>query len=97
VVAYPAWIVAGLGMGLVYPTLSVLTLELSAPGEQGVNSSALQVGEMVFTVVAIASTGALFLTIGYGAAFVAAVLLALTGLHITPRSVRNTRLVAAPN
>jgi MFS family permease len=85
-VAYPAWIVAGFGMGLVYPTLSVLTLELSAPGEQGVNSGALQVGEMVFTVVAIAVTGALFLAIGYWAAFLATIALSLTGLRITPQS-----------
>ena len=31
-VAVLGWAVAGLGMGLLYPSLSVLTLELSAPG-----------------------------------------------------------------
>lgn len=38
--AYPSWIVTGFGMGLIYPTLSVLTLEISQPGEQGLTSSA---------------------------------------------------------
>jgi MFS family permease len=55
-----AWLVAGFGIGLVYPTLSVLTLELSGPGEEGRNSSSLQIGESVFSVVIIAMAGAVF-------------------------------------
>jgi len=47
-------------MGLVYPTLSVLTLELSSPGEQGTNSSALQLCDSLFAVSAIALGGSLF-------------------------------------
>ncbi|HEX4814260.1 MAG TPA: MFS transporter [Nonomuraea sp.] len=90
VVAYPSWIVTGFGMGLVYPTLSVLTLELSAPGEQGQNSSALQVGESVFSVVAVAITGALFTAAGsgYWTVFAVTFVLALAGLGIAPRSFR---------
>ncbi|MFB9251827.1 MFS transporter [Sphaerisporangium melleum] len=53
-----AWLAAGFGIGLVYPTLSVLTLELSAKGEEGKNSSSLQIGESVFSVVVIAVAGA---------------------------------------
>lgn len=88
--AYPSWIVAGFGMGLIYPTLSVLTLELSEPGEEGVNSSALQVGEAVFSVVAVAVTSALFTAVGsgYWAVFAAALVMALVGLAIAPRAVR---------
>ncbi|NRQ33509.1 MFS transporter [Nonomuraea sp. NN258] len=87
-VVYPAWVITGFGIGLVYPTLSVLTLELSAPGEQGANSSALQVGESVFSVVAVAVTGALFTAAGsgYWTVFAAALVLALIGLAIAPRS-----------
>lgn len=59
-VAMVGWGLAGLGMGLVYPTLSVLTLELSAPGEQGTNSSALQLCDSLFAVSAIALGGSLF-------------------------------------
>jgi MFS family permease len=88
--AYPSWIVAGFGMGLIYPTLSVLTLELSEPGEEGANSSALQVGEAVFSVVAVAVTSALFTAVGsgYWAVFAAALVMALVGLAIAPRAVR---------
>ncbi|MEV4221350.1 MFS transporter [Nonomuraea sp. NPDC049725] len=90
-VAYPSWILAGFGMGLIYPTLSVLTLELSAPGEEGVNSSALQVGESVFSVVAVAITSALFTAVGsaYWAVFAATLVMALAGLAIAPRAVRS--------
>ncbi|WP_248962754.1 MFS transporter [Sphaerisporangium perillae] len=62
-----AWLCAGFGIGLVYPTLSVLTLELSDAGEEGRNSSSLQIGESVFSVVVIAVTGAVFA--GFGAAW----------------------------
>ncbi|MGK5737679.1 MFS transporter [Micromonospora sp. URMC 103] len=52
------WAVAGTGMGLLYPSLSVLTLELSAPGEQGRNSSSLQLGDSLFAATVLALTGA---------------------------------------
>ncbi len=46
-VALPAWLLAGFGMGLAYPTFSVLVLELSPAAERGANSSALQVCDML--------------------------------------------------
>ncbi|MEH1026143.1 MFS transporter [Micromonospora profundi] len=52
------WAAAGVGMGLLYPSLSVLTLELSAPGEQGRNSSSLQLGDALFAATVLALTGA---------------------------------------
>ncbi|MEH0937314.1 MFS transporter [Micromonospora psammae] len=52
------WALAGAGMGLLYPSLSVLTLALSAPGEQGRNSSSLQLGDSLFAATALALTGA---------------------------------------
>jgi MFS family permease len=90
-VCFVAWAAAGLGMGLVYPTLSVLTLELSRPGEQGVNSSALQIGESIFTVVSIAVTGALFAALGESRAafplcFAVAVVIAAAGAAIGGRT-----------
>jgi MFS family permease len=54
------WVVAGLGMGMIYPTLSVLMLELSPPEQQGVNSSALHLGDAIFTATALAIGGSLF-------------------------------------
>lgn len=64
VVAFAGWLVAGLGIGMVFPTLAVLVLELSAPGEAGRNSASLSIGESVFAVVAVAVTGALFAAYG---------------------------------
>ncbi|WP_239103390.1 MFS transporter [Microbispora corallina] len=83
-VAFGGWMVAGLGIGLVFPTLSVLVLELSAPGEEGKNSASLSIGESVFSIVAVALTGALFAAFGgtpvvYLTCFGLLVLMAVTG------------------
>ncbi|WP_455606194.1 MFS transporter, partial [Cellulosimicrobium funkei] len=59
VVGMVAWTLAGLGMGMTHPTLSVLTLELSPVAEQGANSSALQVSDAVAAATALAVTGSL--------------------------------------
>lgn len=49
-----AWTCAGVGIGLVYPTLSVLTLALAAPTQQGRASSALQLSDSLFSAVVLA-------------------------------------------
>lgn len=54
-----AWVLSGLGMGLTFPTLSVLTLELAAPAEQGAASSALQVADALAGAAAATAAGAL--------------------------------------
>ena len=59
-VALVGWVVAGLGMGTVFPSLSVLTLELSAPSRQGINASALQLCDALFTAGILALGGSLF-------------------------------------
>ncbi|GAA4068646.1 MFS transporter [Nonomuraea soli] len=85
--AYLAWIVTGLGIGALYPTVSILVLELSKPGEEGKNSGALGVGESVFVVVAVALTGALFTAtsglyiVGYALAFA----MTVVGFLVAPR------------
>jgi MFS family permease len=67
-VGVAGWLLGGFGMGLVYPTLSVLTLELSPPAEQGTNSAALQIADALFTAVALALSGAVFAAlVGAGA------------------------------
>ncbi|MEV4355703.1 MFS transporter [Nonomuraea sp. NPDC049625] len=58
--AFVAMTIAGLGIGALHPTVSVLVLEMSKEGEEGQNSAAVGVGESVFTVVAVAISGALF-------------------------------------
>ncbi|WP_199425252.1 MFS transporter [Actinotalea solisilvae] len=54
------WGLSGLGMGMVYPTLSLLTLRLSAPAEQGANSSSLQLAEALTVALVLAVSGPLF-------------------------------------
>lgn len=57
------WGFSGFGMGLIYASLSLLTLQLSAPSEQGKNSSALQVSEALAVAVVLALAGTLFNTL----------------------------------
>jgi MFS family permease len=74
------WVLSGCGMGLVYPTLSVLTLELAAPHEQGSASSALQVADALAAAIASSATGALLWALYDVAGLPAyAVVLGLTG------------------
>lgn len=92
VVSLVGWTVAGLGMGLTYPTLSVLTLRLSAPAEQGANSSALQVMESLTIAVVLAVSGPLFVlllardaTTAFVTAFAVAGAFAVVGLLVGGR------------
>ncbi|NYI03874.1 MFS transporter [Allostreptomyces psammosilenae] len=92
-VAIVGWAVAGLGMGMVYPTLSVLTLELSAPAEQGRNSSALQLADSLGTTMVLAVGGSLFAALvsrsadtAYLAIFLISGVLSLLGLLLAGRA-----------
>lgn len=90
--AYIAMAISGFGIGALHPTVSVLVLEMSRQGEEGQNSAAVGVGESVFTVGAVAGTGALFTAsgemylVGFGFTFVLAILAAL----IAPRFAHST-------
>ncbi|WP_141579898.1 MFS transporter [Actinomadura sp. WMMA1423] len=64
--AAPAWVVGGAGMGFSIGSLSVLLLDLSAEGEQGVNSSALQISDTLGSSLVVGVAGAL--VTGFGAA-----------------------------
>src|SRR4051812_17156217 len=63
-VAAPLWTLAGLGMGMGYPTVSVLTLGLSEPEEQGANSAALQVCDVIGGIIGVAAAATL--VVGFG-------------------------------
>ncbi len=90
------WSVAALGMGLAFPVLSVLTLELSAPDEKGRNSSSLQLSDSLFSAVVLAFSGALLAGAAgpaqstFVAGFGLAVLLALLGAALAGRVVPRT-------
>lgn len=61
--ALVTWALAGLGMGMVMPTLSLLTLSASAAGDEGRNSSALQISDALASTVALALSGTAFLAL----------------------------------
>lgn len=62
----PGWVVitfyglATLGVGLAYPTTTLLTMRLSPPSEIGRNSSALSVGEALTSAGTLAVAGVVF-------------------------------------
>jgi predicted MFS family arabinose efflux permease len=64
--AAPLWAVSGAGMGLAYPTISVLLLRLSPIDEQGANSAALQVCDVVGSIVGVAVTATIVALAGAG-------------------------------
>lgn len=64
----PAWIIAGLGIGLAYPAISVRVLNLSDPAEQGTNSAALQISDTLGSSLATGLSGVIVNAAGLGAA-----------------------------
>jgi hypothetical protein len=83
------WGAGGLGMGIIYPTLSTLTLALSPPAEQGANSSALQLADFLLSSAVLAVGGSLFALLvarsapaAYLAGYGTAELLALVGVLV---------------
>lgn len=64
-IAVPAWIVAGFGMGLGMTTVSVTALRQSPANEQGANSAALAVTDMLGSGLAVGIGGALINLIGH--------------------------------
>lgn len=61
------WGLAGGGMGLLYPRLTVLTLAYSDESNQGFNSSALSISDSTGSAVTIAFAGLAVATLGGGA------------------------------
>jgi MFS family permease len=59
-VAIAGWILAGGGMGLMYPRLSVMTLAMSTPATEGFNSSAMSISDSLGGALSLATTGIVF-------------------------------------
>lgn len=79
------WSLAGAGMGLMYPRLTVLTLAYSTTQNQGFNSSALSISDSVGAASTIAAMGLVFTALAgtdaaFPAVFVIAALLAILAL-----------------
>jgi MFS family permease len=81
------WALAGGGMGLMYPRLTVLTLAYSTPQNQGFNSAALSISDSIGAATAIAGMGLVFTALsGTDAAFPAvfAIAAGLAALALVP-------------
>jgi MFS family permease len=96
--AVPIWAIAGAGMGIAMPTISVLMLDLSPAVNQGTNSAALQISDMVGSIVGIAAVGALVTAFGIDQIRVAVTIgdgvlaaVALGGVLAAPRVLKAAR------
>ncbi len=91
-IAWVGWASAGFGIGMAYPTQSVLVLAESKPSEQGTNASALQLSETLLTATMLAVVGAVFAALlglgesGYAMAFGVAAALGLGTLLVSRRA-----------
>lgn len=91
--AVAGWALTGLGIGLSFPMLSVLTMQLSRPDEQGRNASALQLSDALASSAALALAGLLLHARAQPSAppdtlpiLAMSILLALAGAWISPRA-----------
>lgn len=89
-VAIIGWISAGAGMGLMYPRLSVMTLALSTPDNQGFNSSAMSISDSLGGALALATTGIIFTALttagaSFAGVFALTVVIAVAAVFIAPR------------
>lgn len=96
---WAGWALAGLGVGMVYPTLALLVFELAPPAEHGAATSALQVCDALATALAIALTGAAVHVVvgalgtsGYLLGFALTTLVALGAVWLAGRAQPATRL-----
>ncbi|MFJ4210541.1 MFS transporter [Paenarthrobacter sp. NPDC089675] len=100
-IAIGGWLFAGFGMGLIYPRLSVMTLALSTPGNQGFNSAAMSISDSLGGALALATTGLVFATFTttnpFAAVFTLTALIAVVGVLVAPRVAARSALSQAPD
>jgi len=80
--AFPAGLVAGVGMGLGYSAISYLVLARSAPGEVGFHSSAVQLADQLGTATLVGAGGALLVLLVTPAVAVPVLLVVLALLGV---------------
>ncbi len=85
-----AWILAGVGMGLLSPRSSALTLAMSTLENQGFNSGAMTVADSFGSALALAVTGSLFTALAavadpFTGVFILAAVIAAAAALVAPR------------
>ncbi|WP_433558056.1 MFS transporter [Pseudonocardia xinjiangensis] len=81
--ALPFWVVAGLGMGIGFSSMSFLLLQQSGAGQVGFHSSAAQIADQLTTAAMIGAGGALLALLGTPAAALPVLVALLTALAVT--------------
>lgn len=92
-VVVAGWLLGGLGMGVSYPTMSALTLQLAPDGTEGRSASSLQLSDSLHSTTLLAVSGTLFAALvatspavayltGHGLAFA----LAVAGIWVARRT-----------
>ncbi|WP_164204431.1 MFS transporter [[Micrococcus luteus] ATCC 49442] len=89
-VAIIGWTMAGAGMGLLYPRLSVMTLALSSKDNEGFNSSAMSIADSLGGALALATTGIVFTAFtttaeSFAGVFALAAVVAVAAVVVAPR------------
>jgi len=86
VVAAAGWLLAGAGMGTLYPRAAALVLRLSAPGEEGFNVAAKNIADSVGGSVALALTGLLFGAGSFVTVFAFSTVVGVLGVFVARRT-----------
>ena len=94
-VVIAGWILAGGGMGLLYPRLSVMTLALSSKDNEGFNSSAMSISDSLGGALALATTGIVFAAFtttagSFAGVFALCAVLAAAAVSVAPRVTTRT-------
>jgi MFS family permease len=94
-VVIAGWILAGGGMGLLYPRLSVMTLALSTKENEGFNSSAMSISDSLGGALALATTGIVFAAFtttaaSFAGVFLLTAVLAAAAVAVAPRVTTKT-------
>jgi MFS family permease len=80
--ALPLWGIAGIGMGLGFPSVAFLLLQQSGADDLGFNSSAAQMSDQLTTAILIGAGGAALALAGAPAVALPVLLAVLTGLGV---------------
>ncbi|WP_104061523.1 MFS transporter [Arthrobacter sp. 4R501] len=92
-VAIAGWLLAGGGMGLLYPRLSVMTLAMSTKENEGFNSSAMSISDSLGGALALAATGIVFAAFtttaeSFAGVFALTAVVAVAAVAVAPRVSR---------
>jgi MFS family permease len=94
VLPYAAWVLGGAGMGIVYPTLGIVSMEWGGPGREGTATAAIQLSSVLGlalgaglggAAVALAYVRGAPLGVGLAAAFGMCLVAALATVAVSTR------------